>query len=144
VAFESPGYRGLHVRGRARFSSGRCRERVARPEQRHIETPIKAVGKHCVCLIWLTGFANHAITLQFEFPGRATATAAEYRTPRSGAPVLEFAGVLKHELQIWPVEIAVATFLFRLLRFLQLLVRNRLAAENHRDRLLVVDCRLVR
>src|SRR5206468_12673284 len=44
----------------------------------------------------------------------------------------------------WPLKIAVHTLFLRFFRFLQLLARNRLSAENYRDGWLVVDCRLVR
>src|SRR6266576_2818987 len=45
VTLEHAAYRRLHVRGRTRLFSRRYRKRIARPEQRHIETHVEATGK---------------------------------------------------------------------------------------------------
>src|SRR5947207_8483498 len=58
ITLEYATYERLHVRGRAKLF-GRCRERVSRLEQRHIETHIETAGKHRIGLVRLTGFAAH-------------------------------------------------------------------------------------
>ena len=144
VSLEDAGYRGLHVRGGARLFDDRCRGRVARLEQRHIETRIEATGKHLVGLIRLAGFANHPTVLQLEFPGRAAAATAEHRAPRRRAPIFKCSRLQEHQPEEGPFEIGIVTSLFCFSGFLQSLARNRLAAEDHCDCRLIADCRLVR
>jgi hypothetical protein len=58
--------------------------------------------------------------------------------------MLKCSRLREHQPEEGPFEIGIVTSLFRFSRFLQVLARNRLAAEDHCDRWLVVDCRLVR
>jgi hypothetical protein len=76
-------------------------------------------------------------------PGRRPATAAEHAASRGRAPKLQLPRLGENELEERSTEIAVAIVLFRVARLLQFLVRNRLAAQDHRDRILSVDRRFV-
>lgn len=68
----------------------------------------------------------------------------EHRASRGGTPIFEFARLLEDQFQEWPSEIGVPTLLVVLSRFLHFLARNSLAAQDNRDRILVVDRRFKR
>ena len=56
-------------------------------------------------------------------------------------PMFQFTGLLEDQLEEWSTEIRVPTLLVVLSRFLDLLATNRLPAQDHGDRLLVIDRR---
>ena len=104
---------------------------------------IEAARKHPLGLGRLAGFALHPAVLRFQPAGRLPATAAEHGASRGRAPVFEFPRLLKYQPEEWPLEIGIPALLLRVSCFLQHLARHRLAAQHHRDRILIVDRRLV-
>ena len=103
----------------------------------------KLGGKHALDLIRLAGLADRAAVLKFKFAFRGPAAPADLRAAGRGAPVFDFPVLFEDEPEEGPLEIGVATLLLRFSRLLQFLVRHRLTAQDDRDRVLVVDPRLV-
>src|SRR6476646_3310485 len=104
---------------------------------------IELRGEHAFGVQRLAGLALHAAALHLKLPSGLAALPTECRAPRSCAPVLELAGLGKHQPEGWPTEISVPPVLLRFSRFLELLVRNGLATEDDRDRIFVIDGCLV-